>query len=194
MSKFSAKYGQVEFRTPPRDVLEVLQSIPWCSRILADPTSRPYVQQNRIPKSSSEDALIAKTLATNETVRIMQPFFRAPSPAFPSGEHLFIVSLASGVSGFEDSLHGGMIMLLMDETLGHAAIYSSEQDKKSYTASVTVDFKRPVPTPSIVLFRSWADKRDGRKMWAHGTLENGEGIVYAIGKTLWIEAREGLKL
>ena len=54
------------------------------------------------------------------------------------------------------------------------------------TAYLRVDYKKPVPTPTVVLCRAWVERTEGRKMFTVGTIEDGEGGVYAKGEALFI--------
>lgn len=49
-----------------------------------------------------------------------------------------------------------------------------------------MDYKKPVPTPSTVLCRSWVERKEGRKVWGKGTVEDGMGTVFALGEALFI--------
>lgn len=79
----------------------------------------------------------------------------------------------------------------MDEMMGYAAMYTRTPGRTSYTATMTVDYKKPVPTPSVLLCRAKLDESSrGRKMWTTGILEDGEGTVYATGKALFVETKK----
>jgi len=173
--------------SPP--TVEQLESTPWCSDLLGDSTLRPFDIQSRIPKASTEDSIIAETLASHETVRVWQAFYR-PSTSTSStfGEFLFILSLGTGLNGHPNTLHGGVISLFLDETTSQVACFHQSPNAKSFTASLTVEFKRPVPTPGLILCRAWLESRSkGRKLWVQGTLEDGNGGVYALAQSLFIE-------
>jgi len=78
--------------------------------------------------------------------------------------------------------------VLLDEVIGMAC----EDERKMMTAYLNVGFKKPVATPSVVLCRGWVTKREGRKIWAKGTIEDGKGVVMADGEALFVSVeREG---
>lgn len=60
-----------------------------------------------------------------------------------------------------------------------------------YTASLKIDFRRPVRTPGVLLCRSWLERREGRKLWVKGRVEDGQGGLYAEGESLWVEVLKG---
>ncbi len=179
----------IAFEAIPPHIVAQLESKPWCSDLLEDPNLRPFNIKSRIPKNSTEDSIIAETLASHETVRIWQAFYKPSySPTSAPGEFLFILSLGAGLNGHPNTLHGGAISLIFDETTSQVAYYHRSPDVRSYTATLTVDFKRPVPTPGLILCRAWLDSRSkGRKLWVQGTLEDGKGGVYALAQALFIE-------
>ena len=85
--------------------------------------------------------------------------------------------------------HGGLIATLLDETLGTPIFV---QTMGCATAELSIKYERPVPIPGVVLCRSWVEKTEGRKMWINGVLEDGNGIVYVRGQSLFISFREKL--
>ena len=47
--------------------------------------------------------------------------------------------------------------------------------------------------PSWVLVRAHVERHEGRKAYIHGTVENGEGVVYAKSVGLFIKPRLAVK-
>lgn len=76
--------------------------------------------------------------------------------------------------------------LLLDEVIGAAADHVSPPDKSTMTAYLKVDYKRPVPTPGVVLRKAWIERTEGRKLFGMGTVEDGQGTVMAIGEALFL--------
>jgi len=60
-------------------------------------------------------------------------------------------------------------------------------DRLCMTASLKVDYKSPVRTPGVVLGRGKLVRREGRKLWGEGTVEDGEGHVLAVAEGLFLE-------
>ena len=79
---------------------------------------------------------------------------------------------------------------LLDETLGTPVFTQSTAG--CATAELTVKYERPLPIPGVVLCRSWVEKTDGRKVWVKGVLEDGKGLVFARGQSLFIRFRQRL--
>ena len=97
-----------------------------------------------------------------------------------------VLKLGSGVNGHVDICHGGFVSLLLDEVIGTAAENVRQPDKSTMTAYLKVDYKKPVPTPGLVLCRAWIETTEGRKMFGRGTVEDGEGTVMATGEALFV--------
>jgi len=175
------------------DIYDSFQSTPWASALFSDPNLRPCVTPTRSSRSSRENTLISKTLATPTTLKAWQSFYRSPTPKYPLGECLTLLSIERDLNGYKDTMHGGVVSLLLDECMGHAAYSYRDPDTLSFTASMKIDFKRPVKTPAIILCRSWLDgeRSQGRKMWIRGVIEDGDGVVYASGKSLYLEVDAG---
>lgn len=76
--------------------------------------------------------------------------------------------------------------LLLDEVIGSAAEFERGSDESTMTAYLKVDYKGPVRTPGTVLCRAWLERREGRKMWGRGTVEDGRGGVLAVGEALFL--------
>jgi acyl-coenzyme A thioesterase PaaI-like protein len=59
-------------------------------------------------------------------------------------------------------VHGGVTALMLDQLFGAA---SSAFGDPAMTASLHIDYRRPVPLGEEILFRCQTVKRDGRKRW-----------------------------
>ncbi|KAI5868507.1 HotDog domain-containing protein [Durotheca rogersii] len=95
-----------------------------------------------------------------------------------------LVDLGPDCSGFAGTLHGGLCGVLMDEVMGTAANFQAENG--AYTLSFTTRFRRAVATPQVVLARGRVVRRDRRKIWVRGTLEDKDGRILAEGEGLWL--------
>lgn len=58
------------------------------------------------------------------------------------------------------------------------------------TASLKVQYVRPMPTPVVVLARAKLRSFDGRRIVIVGTLENGNGELYARGDAVFIQVKD----
>ena len=59
------------------------------------------------------------------------------------------------------------------------------------TATLKVDFKRPVRTPGMVVCSVGLVRVEGRKLWVSGQVEDAdEGEVLVRAKGMWVEIRD----
>lgn len=176
----------------------------WCLQALQDPNLCPIATPNRHPKPSTEDSFVAETLATATTIGAWQSFYRAlqlsPSPSLSdtpisnndnaavAGELVNLLALGRGINGHPNIAHGGLIASILDEAMGMVVSLYGSPGMSGYTAFINVQFKKPVPTPGVVLCRTWLESRSsGRKRWVRGTVEDGKGGLFAEADGLWIE-------
>ncbi|KAH8591597.1 thioesterase family protein-like protein [Bisporella sp. PMI_857] len=166
---------------------EPFKDVPWALKFFDDPSLRPFANNSRDLKIDSRtDTFVGKTLATDDTIKAWQSFYRAPDTAFGNGEVLSLLSLGSGVNGHTDTCHGGFVSLLLDEALGLSAQNFRPKDKKTMTAYLNVNYKKPVTTPSVVLCRASVDRVEGRKLYVKGSIEDGNGTVLSTAEALFI--------
>ncbi|KAG8409042.1 hypothetical protein J3459_010468 [Metarhizium acridum] len=176
----------------------------WCLRLLHDANLTPVATPSRQPKASSEDSFIAETLATGDTISSWQSFYKVPQPQpRPSpattganspvaGELVSLLALLGrGVNGHTNVAHGGLVATILDDTMGMVVGLHRSPGMSGYTASLNIKYRKPLRTPSIVLCRTWLESRSGgRKLWLRGTVEDGEGGLFAEAEGLWIEVQE----
>lgn len=81
--------------------------------------------------------------------------------------------------------------MMLDEVTGQctAMIFG----RGIITAQQNITFKKMIPTPGVVLCRSWLEKEpDGRKIWINGSIEDGSGGVYAVSESLFLRSKPKL--
>jgi len=172
---------------PPAETRAHFQSTPWALQFFDDPSLQAFTDEAQTVKpQTTENTLIARTLATEDTIRAWQSFYKDPDSSTRSGQVLSIISLGSGVNGHEDTSHGGFVSVLHDEILGIAAQSYRPSDKTTMTAYLKVDYKKPMRTPGVVLCRSWLEKKEGRKIYVRGSIEDGDGNVLSLSEGLFI--------
>ena len=72
----------------------------------------------------------------------------------------------------------------------HSMLFSASSFK-GYTASLTVDYRQPVPLPSVLCLQSEVASVDGRKIWMKGALSDGPaGQVFAESSALFVSPKE----
>jgi thioesterase superfamily protein 4 len=173
--------------TPSAELKAKFASAPWTADVFADPTLHAFVNDSTLPKlHPRQETFTSKTLATEDTISAWQSFYRTPSSPDQFLEIVSLLKLGSGVNGHVDTCHGGFVSVILDEMIGNAAEYEKPSGKSTMTAYLKVDYKKPVKTPGVVLTRSWLERREGRKMWGRGTIEDGTGNVLSTGEALFL--------
>ncbi|KAF2160551.1 hypothetical protein M409DRAFT_70309 [Zasmidium cellare ATCC 36951] len=182
------------------------------------PSAQPWLNNTRYtatisparnPQTEGEDELFGKALQTDDTIQhwlslISNTAFPILAPRPPSETPLLsgkfdapdvvsLLYLQHGINGFRGTAHGGLLCAVLDEAMGftvelhrHA---SSSSREELYTAKVNIDYRRPVLTPDMVVVKTWLEKRDGRKWYLRGLVENSKGERCVDVEGLWVAAR-----
>ncbi len=97
-------------------------------------------------------------------------------------------------SGFEGTVHGGIVTALIDETMGWAIFHEGVW---GVTGRITVTFRQPVLVGIELLVTADVTKRTRRSMEMHGDIRDGQGTVLAEADALFLlmpeERRRGLE-
>lgn len=88
-------------------------------------------------------------------------------------------------TGWANLTHGGLISMLLDETMAQACI---EKGLKGFTAELTVRFIKPLPVKTLVTVEGRIDELKRRIARTSGTVKDSKGTVYAEGKARFIRA------
>ena len=86
-------------------------------------------------------------------------------------------------TGWENLTHGGLISMLLDETMAHACISSK---LIGVTAELTVRFKKPLPVDTEIFVKGRMTDNKGRIALTAGEITDAEGIIYATAKARFI--------
>ncbi|KFY50310.1 hypothetical protein V496_09419 [Pseudogymnoascus sp. VKM F-4515 (FW-2607)] len=165
-------------------------------------------------KSSSESNFYAKILATPGTFARYLCFHGRLSMDPTSGgkekiltEMHSLVRLEGDLNGFSDTLHGGVVCTLFDESMGLVLAYNihgglinvpdqefhGENEGAAgfavFTGEMTTRFLAAIKTPQDVLVTAVVDKVVGRKFFVTASMKDQHGKVLATGKAVWIAAR-----
>ena len=182
--------------TPSDETIAHFSSTPWAVSYFTDPEYRPIRNFSRTPRPapSTEQTFFARTLNTPTTMQAWQIFYRPSiSPSTRPDEILTLVKLGTDLNGFSDnSAQGGFVAALLDEVIGLACQAQVRSKVFTLTATLKVNYKRPVKTPGVVLVRSWVHKEEGKKQWGRGTVEDGMGNVLSEGEALYIKTKPRL--
>ena len=80
-------------------------------------------------------------------------------------------------TGYEDTVHGGVISALLDELLGWPV--ALQTGRMAYTAELTVRFVRPIKTGRTYLATAHPGTDRGRYWEGKGDIRDEDGVVYA---------------
>ncbi len=86
-------------------------------------------------------------------------------------------------TGWENLTHGGLISMLLDETMAHSCISSK---LIGVTAELTVRFKKPLPVGTEIFVKGTISELKGRIALTSGEIKDAADTVYATGKARFI--------
>jgi acyl-coenzyme A thioesterase PaaI-like protein len=96
----------------------------------------------------------------------------------------FEVSCPRDQEGGPNVAHGGWTAAAMDEMLGHVPLLHNQM---SVTATLTVNFRKPVPVERPLAGRAWIDKIEGSKWFISGELLLApSSSVLATATGIWV--------
>ena len=105
-----------------------------------------------------------------------------------------IAYLGKDLCGHPGIIHGGLLAIVLDEGMA-GCCFAALPNKVGLTASLTLNYKKPVPANTYVCIRATTTKVEGRKAWVEGRIESlvGKGetpVVYVEASSLFIEPRQ----
>jgi acyl-coenzyme A thioesterase PaaI-like protein len=174
--------------------LEHFQSIPWCAALLSSPGYRLTKTPSRTLMPYGESSLFGQTLKTENTITHIQSMYLRTLSARVQPlitEVRTLVTLSTGMNGSPNTLHGGMIVTLMDDTIGtlmklnHAA-EGLPQSVFGLTAKMDVRFSKMVATPGTYCIGASCTKVEGKKVRLRGWVRDEEDDVCASAESTWI--------
>ena len=83
------------------------------------------------------------------------------------------VSFPSAFNGPPGGVHGGVIAETFDELLGCVCVTNG---LGGFTGTLTVIYRNLTPLGTPLTLRGWHDRSEGKKIYAKGTLHNGETL------------------
>ncbi|RJE25243.1 Thioesterase superfamily [Aspergillus sclerotialis] len=185
------------------------------------PFARPYIDNfssytpvpfvTRYDKGDLSDTFFSRAINSNETIPRALSFMRKPDSQqhsvtdngqkdlSQSAEKPFFVTfcqIESGVNGYINTAHGGVIASLLDETLGLCAeayrVFSSEERGTLVTAKLEVSYRAPVPTPSVIVIKTWVKRQEDRKWFLEAQLLDKDGSLKVEAKSLYVKMKSAL--
>ena len=102
--------------------------------------------------------------------------------------------MGCSLCGHRGIIHGGIIAMAFDDTFGicfHTQVSQKLGVGQGFTANLDVNYRKPMPCASPVVFHSKIDRVEGRKVFISGyaTDEKGENW-YADSTALFVIPRE----
>lgn len=199
------------------DEIAHFQSIPWCAKYLSSaaasisassPSSslfitRVFSREPPPPHAPQEDAFFNTTLQTPDTIPAFVCFYPGPEDrrAYLPRLQAF-VTLGPMIAGYAGVSHGGVVASVLDEALsllapgtrwrGSKSEEESRQVAGVVTAYLTTRYVRRVKVPGTYLVTVWLVRKEGRKVFVEGVMEDEDGVKVASAEALFIELREKL--
>ena len=88
-------------------------------------------------------------------------------------------------TGLTGLVHGGFNCMLLDEIMYYAI---KTLDVDVVTVNMNIDFKNAAKMGHKLIAEGWVEKQEGRKIWAHGIVKDGENtVVEATGFYLVVD-------
>jgi len=110
-----------------------------------------------------------------------------------SGEAEASLVIPEYFSGWKNMTHGGFLSMLLDEAMAHACIHVAESpiDRTAVTAEMTVRFKKPVETGTVVRIVGKVVETKGRILSTHGTVFDASGAPAAEATARFLLSSQG---
>ena len=168
------------------------QTLEWANKYFAEPSryQRTYIEFLR-RKQSTEDSFLATTLSTPQGIQHCIAFHDKSAETLshtPSGCIHVLFNLGKGLCGHPGVSHGGFVAVLIDESMGF--ILKLQYPTRSvFTATLEIQYLRPLQIPGCAIAKTWIAKSEGRKMWVDSLLQTPQGEDVAKGRALFIEPR-----
>ena len=149
--------------------------------------SRPHM---KIPKEIRDHHLTGRIMSGPGKITVPPLVF-----AEKEGKSLAVfLHLGSDMCGHRGIVHGGCSATLLDEGLARCC-FQALPNKVGMTASLTLNYRAPLPAESYVVLRATTTKVEGRKAWVEGRIESlaessQQPTVYVEASALFIEPRQ----
>jgi acyl-coenzyme A thioesterase PaaI-like protein len=84
------------------------------------------------------------------------------------------ITLGPAFEGAPGRAHGGIVAAVFDDFTG---LVIGMLHQPAFTGELTVRFVRPVPVRTPLRFRTWLERRDGRKLYIEADAHDGDVLV-----------------
>ncbi|MGA2728996.1 MAG: PaaI family thioesterase [Terracidiphilus sp.] len=102
----------------------------------------------------------------------------------PDGTVICPATIDDRFEGHPGFLHGGIIATLLDESMSKAV---RAKGLTAMTRHMEIDYRRPVPSGTLIRIEGRVVRSEGRKHWAEAGILDNEGKALAQGKGLFVE-------
>jgi len=162
----------------------------WCLNILRDPAVTILPQGS--DGKTFTNTMFEYTLYTERGIRAHLLLRRPCSEpdSILSTEYCTLLSIGDGLDGKAGRAHGGFNALILDQVSGAVTRHARQVRVPPATSTITIDYKAPISTPSVILCRAWACEMSGRKIWVKAAIEDEKGRLFASSKSLFIYAKQ----
>jgi len=110
------------------------------------------------------------------------------------GELLMLISLGDELGSHPGIVHGGMVMVLVDEVGGGIVSHELTHPDTIHSANFNINMRKSVRAPGILLGRAWIERApERRKVWVKVRLEQDDGIC-AEGEVLYVRNKPRAKM
>lgn len=182
----------------------------WCQELLKDPS---YTQGNALSRKPGQSqgtrlSLMSRTLFTENTIRAVRVLYKPPQRMMREsrdaledssndrlgGEVLMLISLGDELGSHPGIVHGGLVMVLVDEVGGGIVSHELTHPDTIHSANFNINMRKSVRAPGILLGRAWIERApERRKVWVKVRLEQ-EGDVCAEGEVLYVRNKPKAKI
>lgn len=104
--------------------------------------------------------------------------------------------VGDGMCGHPGVVHGGIVALLMDDTMGVLVSTATTNDetimRQGVTASLQVSYKQPCPTGVVVELEASYERLEGRKHFLECELRTGNSLL-STGHSLYLLPKDSIK-
>ena len=201
----------------PETEVQFFKSIPWTRDLVDNPLFKPIPTPTLLStQDQSDNAFMAKTIRTPQGIRqwlmLLRKDFETPSesprgssglPSRPNNiearpaelsDIVILLELGADLDGFGGRVHGGAVCTILDEALSLCVEYHRQRSSDSraplYTAQLNTTFRGSVPSPSIVMVKTWLEAKEGRKWFVIGQICDAQDHVLVHAEGLWLAEKE----
>lgn len=150
-----------------------------------------YERMNHPARTLSDSHVIFGHLLQPNLLERYHVYKRINKDNTPSQEIVLAdIKLGERLNGHEGVVHGGVLALLIDDTMGYS--FEAVGVKHAVTANLHIDYRLPVPAGTLIVIKVYLKERVGRKLYfeSHIKCPKDGTKVYAEATSLFIIPRD----